>query len=444
MIQIKKGLDLPINGAPEQKIYDGKKVDRVALVGFDYHGMKPTMAVREGDRVQKGQLLFTDKKTAGIRYTSPASGVVTQVNRGDKRVFQSLVIEVEGDDQIQFQSYSAAEIAKLNREQVVEQLVESGLWTALRTRPFSMVPALDAKPSSVFVTAMDTNPLAANPELVIAEKSDSFLAGLQLLSTLAPKLFVCKAAGAKIPSIDQAQVAEFAGVHPAGLVGTHIHFLDPVGEQKSVWHLGYQDVIAFGELFLTGKIYTDRVISLAGPLVKQPRLVRTQLGADLNQVVAGELNSEHKRIISGSVFGGRTAKGPVAYLGRYANQVSVLLEGDERVMFRYLRAGFNLHSVMPIFASAFNKLKKFDFNTTTNGSARAMVPIGQYEKVMPLDILPTQLLRAICVGDLEMAIKLGALELDEEDLALCTYACIGKYEYGPILRDNLTRILKEG
>lgn len=444
MIQIKKGLDLPISGTPEQKIHSANAVDQVALVGFDYHGMKPTMAVREGDRVKKGQLLFTDKKTAGVRYTAPVAGVVTQVNRGDKRVFQSIVIKIEGDEQLTFNSHSSAEIAALNRQQVVDQLVESGQWTALRTRPFSMVPAPDSTPSSIFVTAMDTHPLAADPQLVINEQQESFLLGLELLAKLSSKLFVCKAAGANIPSIDAAQVAEFTGVHPAGLVGTHIHFLDPVGEGKTVWHVGYQDVIAIGKLFSTGELYTQRVVALAGPDVKQPRLLRTQQGADLQQLTANELKSDHCRIITGSVFGGRTAKGAMAFLGRYANQVSVLHEGDERVMFRYLRAGFNLHSVMPIFASALNKLKKFDFNTTTNGSERAMVPIGQYEKLMPLDILPTQLLRAICVGDLDMAIKLGVLELDEEDLALCTYACIGKYEYGPILRDNLTRILKEG
>lgn len=445
MIHIKKGLDLPISGSPEQQIDGQVKASRVAVIGYDYHGMKPTMEVREGDSVKKGQLLFTDKKNKGVKYTAPAAGTVTQINRGDKRVFQSLVIDVQGDDAIEFKAYARADLPQLARQDVVDQLVDSGLWTALRTRPYSMVPAVDAVPNSIFVTAMDTNPLAADPALIINEQADAFTAGLEVLGRLTEgKLFLCQQQGAKLPSVERAQVAEFAGKHPAGLVGTHIHFLDPVSEFKSVWHLGYQDVIAMGQLFLTGQLHTERVVALAGPQAVKPRLVRTQLGADLNELCQSELKPGTTRIISGSVFGGRAAKGPVAFLGRYTNQVSLLLEGDERILFRYLRAGVNLHSVIPIFVSALNKLKRFDFTTTTNGSARTMVPLGQFEKLMPLDILATQLLRSICVGDLEMAVKLGALELDEEDLALCTYACVGKYEYGPILRDNLTRILKEG
>ena len=237
----------------------------------------------------------------------------------------------------------------------------------------------------------------------------------------------------------------FAGPHPAGLAGTHIHFLDPVHAEKSVWSLNYQDTIAVGKLFATGRLWTERVVSIAGPMAAKPRLVRTRLGASLDELTAGELKTGKKlRVISGSVFGGRTSRGACAFLGRYHLQVSCLEEGTEREMLHYLRAGANKHSVMNLFISKLSSGKLFDFTTSTNGSPRAMVPIGNYEEVMPLDILPTQLLRALIVGDTEMAQKLGCLELDEEDLALCTYVCAGKYEYGPILRDNLTRIEKEG
>lgn len=447
MIKIRRGLDLPISGAPEQTIVDGPKVRSVAIIGADYPGMKPTMAVKQGDKVKLGQLLFTDKKTEGVRYTSPAAGTVAAINRGEGRVLQSVVIDVEGDDAETFASYSVAELAGLSTEAVRDNLVASGLWTALRTRPYSKVPAPETTPNSIFVTAIDTNPLAANPEVVIGEQAEAFGQGVTLLTRLTHgKVFVCKAAGAKVPApqLDQVVVEEFGGLHPAGNAGTHIHYLDPVSAKKTVWTIGYQDVIAIGKLFTTGKLATDRVIAFAGPQVEQPRLIRTRLGASLEELAAGQLKAGESRLISGSVFGGRTARGPFAFLGRYHNQLSVLAEGNDRPMLHYLRAGVDAFSVMKIYVSSLFGGKKFAFSTTTNGSERAMVPVGAYEKVMPLDILPTQLLRALIVGDTDTAQKLGCLELDEEDLALCTFVCPGKYEYGPILRDNLTLIEKEG
>lgn len=448
MIKIQKGLDLPITGAPEQSISKGNPVNRVALVGFDYHGMKPTMAVQVGDRVKKGQVLFQDKKIPGVKYTAPASGVVSEINRGEKRVFQSLVIDVEGDESIQFKKYSADQLGSLTREAVAENLVESGLWTAFRTRPYSKTPALDAIPNSIFVTAMDTNPLAADPEVIIRPEIDAFNKGLVVLSHLTHgKVFVCvrNEGQLDVATATFIEKKKFSGVHPAGNAGTHIHFLDPVNAHKFVWTIGYQDVIAIGKLFLTGELHTDRVVALAGPKVKRPRLVTTRLGADINQLTQGELDTgTNNRTISGSVFGGRTARGSVSYLGRFANQVSVLEEGTQRDFMGWLSPGANRFSTLNIYLSKLTAGKLFSFTTNTNGSDRAMVPVGSYEEIMPLDVLPTQLLRSLICGDTDMAQKLGCLELDEEDLALCTFVCPGKYEYGPILRDNLTRIEKEG
>lgn len=442
MIKIKKGLDLPIAGKPEQNITKGNEVSRVALVGSDYMGMKPTMQVQVGDQVKKGQLLFTNKKTEGVNYTSPASGTVKEINRGKRRVFESIVIEVQGSEEVTFSSHSASELSSLSADQVQAQLIESGMWTTIRTRPFSRVPAPGSKPSSIFVAAADTNPLAADPAVIIAESKEDFTNGLAVLGNLSSTVYVTKAVGADIPATG-AQVEEVSGPHPAGLVGTAIHNLDPVSASKTVWHVGYQDVIAIGKLFTEGKISTDRVVALAGPQVNKPRLVRTQVGACLSELIAGELTNTENRIISGSVFGGRTASGGFDYLGRFANQVSVIEEGRDRQMLHYLRPGVEKHSVKNIYLSKLNPSKLFNFTSSTNGSERAMVPIGAYEKIMPLDILPTQLLRALIVEDMDSAIALGALELDEEDLALCTYVCSGKYEYGPILRGNLERIEKE-
>lgn len=446
MIKITRGLDLPISGAPVQHIEPGSKVRSVAVLGFDYLGMKPTMAVKVGDRVKTGQLLFTDKKNSGVRYTAPATGLVSAINRGEKRVLQSVVIDVEDDDYESFAQYEASALSSLSAEQVAENLQQSGLWTAFRTRPFSKVPAIGSSPAAIFVTAIDTHPLAADPAVVIAEAENEFSNGLELLCRLTDgKVHLCVAPGSSVPSLDndQLRVAEFGGVHPAGLVGTHIHFLEGASATKVVWSIGYQDVIAIGKLFTTGRLSTERIVALAGPQVEKPRLIRTRLGVSLEELCAGQIRPGNNRVISGSVLGGRTARGAMAFLGRYHNQVTVLAEGTHRDFMGWLSPGVSKHSALRIYISQFFK-KPIAYTTNTNGSERAMVPVGAYERVMPLDILPTQLLRSIIVGDTQMAQSLGCLELDEEDLALCTYVCPGKYEYGPILRDNLSRIEKEG
>jgi len=444
MISTKKGLDLPIGGAPEQTLADSKTPRSVAVLGPDYVGMKPTMAVKEGDVVKRGSLLFSDKKTPGVIFTSPAAGKVSAVNRGAKRALVSVVIDVEGDGA---ESFASGDAARSSREGIVENLVNSGLWTAFRTRPFSRVPALDAEAHSIFVTAMDTNPLAADPLVVINERPQEFAVGLDIIAELtAGAVHVCHEAGKFLPAGTNTRlsVAEFSGPHPAGLAGTHIHFLDPVHAEKTVWSIGYQDVIAIGHLFTTGELDATRVVALAGPGVARPRLIKTLLGASTDELTAGELNDGEQRVISGSVLSGHRAHSGLAFLGRYHTQVSVLPEDRERRLFGYLTPGSNKHSTFPIYLSKWLGRKTVDFSTTSNGSARGMVPIGTYDSVMPQDILATQLMRALLVGDVERAINLGCLELDEDDIALCTYACPGKYEFGPVLRQMLNQIEKEG
>ena len=450
MIRIKRGLNLPISGAPEQVIGSCQATRSVALLGRDYVGMKPTMAVKAGDRVKLGQVLFTDKKNPSVSYTSPGAGIVSAVNRGLKRRLLSVVIELDGDEQVAMPSYQDKEIAALTRGTVVKNLLSTGLWTALRTRPFSKVPDPESTPHSLFVNAMDTNPLAADPAVVIGEHLQDFIIGVNLLSRL-PRYRLHMCAAPELASQFErsafngnVELQQFKGPHPAGLSGTHMHFVEPAGPQKEIWSINYQDVIAIARTFRTGRLCVERVLSLAGPQVAEPRLIRTRLGANLNELVDAELLPHESRVISGSVLAGDKAADVECYLGRYHLQVSVLREGRERPLLGYLSPGVNRHSVMGIYISSFYKTdRKFALSTSTQGSERAMMPIGAYEKIMPLDILPTQLLRALIVGDIETAQNLGALELDEEDLALCSYVCPGKYEYGAILRDTLERIEKE-
>lgn len=447
---VKRGCDLPISGQPEQKIDSKKVVTSVGILGPDYVGMKPTMLVNEGDFVAAGQALFGCKKTEGVVYTAPIAGRVTAVRRGEKRRFISVEIQAASApagqaEAVEFPVFG--DLSKVTRNLLYDVLLKSGAWTGLRTRPFGKVANPKLPPHSIFVTAIDTNPLAADPQVVIGQRSQDFEKGLEVLSYLGDHaVHVCIAPQSRVPQPKLAGVKyhEFAGPHPAGLPGTHIHMIDPVGPKKSVWYIGYQDVIAIGALFRTGRIDGTRVISLAGPRVRAPRLVQTVLGADLDQLLSGELIGENNRVISGSILNGRQQSDEAKFLGRYHIQVSALEEGNEREFLGWQMPGANKFSLAKIYLGAVLAGKRFDFTTSTGGSKRAMVPNGSYEKVMPLDILATQLLRALITKDTDLAQALGALELEEEDLALCTYVCPGKYDYGSALRQSLTLIEKEG
>ena len=444
---IKEGLDLPITGGPKQIIEDGNQVNSVAILGMDYVGMKPTMIVSEGDTVKLGQSLFTDKKNPGVLFTSPGAGVVKAINRGAKRALQSVVIELEGAEEVSFDQYNESDLVNLTADQVKENLVTSGLWTTIRTRPYGKTPAIDSKPAAIFVTAIDTRPLAANPAVIIKARSNDFNNGLAVIANLTEgKTYVCKATGADIAVSNVATVAEFSGPHPAGLPSTHIHFIEPVNINKFVWHLDYQAVIAIGALFTTGRLNVERVISLAGPSVKNPRLIRTRVGANTNDLVLGELVDDiESRVISGSVLYGHTATDWAAFLGCYSNQVSALQEGRARELFGWIVPGKDKYSALNVYTSSVDRKdnRLFPLTTDKNGSNRAIVPVGVYEAVMPLDILPTPLLKSLVIGDSDQAQLLGCLELDEEDVSLFTFVDPGKHDFGPVLRANLTKIEKE-
>ncbi len=450
----KKGLDLPILGDPEQKIEDGREITRVAVLAADFPGMKPRMRVKVGDLVKRGSALFEDRKIEGVVFTAPGAGKVVAVNRGEYRVLQSVVIELSDSERTgkpsddDFETFEAFQ-SKPDRAQLVALLQESGLWTALRARPFGRIPSPSGDaPHSIFVTVADTNPHAPSVEVVLKGRESAFQTGLDAISQLTEgKVFVCKGAGTKVATGKNAkvQIEEFHGPHPSGTVGLHIHTLDPVSRAKTVWHINYQDVIAVGRLVETGKLDVERVVSLAGPTVSKPRLLRTRRGACLDEIVEGELAAGENRVISGCVLSGRTAMGEVhGYLGRYHLQISSLREGRERELLGWLKPGGEMFSTSGAFASGLTPSKKFAFSTALNGSHRPMVPIGMFERVFPFDILPTFLLRAILVSDVGRAEELGLLELDEEDVALCTFVCPGKQDYGPLLRSNLETIWKEG
>lgn len=449
--RITKGLDLPLAGAPTQVIASAASSARVALVAADHVGLKPTMLVQPGDRVLRGTPLFEDKRAPGVRHTSPAAGAVAAIHRGEMRAFQSLVIDVDAadgpDKQVPFASYRAAAPVDLDADAVRALLVESGLWTAFRTRPFSKVPAPASTPHAIFVTAIDTHPHAPSVDVVLADRAADFDAGLTAVSLLcAGTTYLCTAAdsGITAPASGRIRHETFTGPHPAGTAGLHIHLLAPARLDRPVWHIGYQDVAAIGRLVLTGLLDVDRVIALAGPGVARPRLLRARSGCSLDALTDGELHPGRQRIVSGSVLDGRTATGDVhGYLGRYHRQVSVLHEGEQRELLGWLSPSRHKYSLWGVVLGHWAKGRALALTTTTNGSARAMVPIGAYERVLPFDLMPTFLLRALITGDAEWAEEMGCIELDEEDLALCTFVCPGKFEYGPLLRTMLATIERE-
>ena len=450
MIKIKKGLNIPIHGLPAGDIIDSKKSRSVAILGSDYVGMKPTMLVEEGERVKLGQALFEDKKNPGVIFTSPAGGKVEAINRGERRVLQSVVIEVDQNEEVvNFKSFSENDLSNSSSKDVRAQLIASGMWTSFRTRPYSKVPGVETSPANIFISAIDTQPLSADPENIIKLNKEHFLFGLSVIKKLGDcpiHLSLGESSELDLSEDDQLRLHSFSGPHPAGLVGTQMHFISPATLTNINWTIGYQDVIAIGQLFQTGLINVERVISLGGPQASNPCFLKTRLGACTDELTAGELTHRENRIISGSVISGREAIGPYAYLGRYHNQISVISEPNskDRDFMNWLTPGPRKFSKIPLFLSALFPKKIFKFKALMNGSDRPIVPIGIYEEVLPQNFLPTVLLRNVVLMDTEKIQALGGLELDEEDLALCSFVCPSKYDFGSLLRKNLTQIEVEG
>lgn len=432
-IKIKKGMNLRMGGEPEQAVHNGPDIHHVALCGKDYVGLKPRLLVSEGDAVAHGQPLFSDKRDPGVSYCSPAQGSIAAINRGPRRVLDSIVIRLDRSDAGDhgFEPLSAGNLDNIDQNLLAKRLQQSGLWTAFRTRPFSRVPHSDSRPVAIFVTATDTRPLCADSAVVVQTDPGSFMSGLQLLPLLTQgAVYLCTGPDwdIKTPEFDRISRHIFSGPHPAGLPGTHIHHLYPAGIKRVVWQIDYQDVMAIGKLFSEGRVPTSRVVALGGACLARPRLVKTQVGASLDELLANEIHPHgNYRVLSGSALDGRIANAGLAYLGRYHNQVSVIPEGGEQRLFGWL-----------------GQTRKRLLSTSQHGRFSGMIPLPVFEKVLPFDILPAALFRALLVRDSDQAQALGCLELDEEDLALCAYLCPAKTDYGQALRINLDQIERGG
>lgn len=443
--KLRKGLDLPITGAPRQEIQAAPAVRTVGLLGDDYHDLKPRIAVAEGDAVVAGTPVMFDKNMAEAQIVSPVAGRVKAINRGARRKLISIEIEVDADGgaPVDFSDTGDAQ----SRAGLTEKLCAAGLWTSFRTRPYSKVPAPGSVPAAIYITAMDTEPLAADPRLSILENSDAFAKGVAAVALLTDgPTYLCQEGEDALPGHDVAGVecVSFSGPHPAGLAGTHMHFLTPPAADRFVWTIGYQDIIVIGRLLLTGTYDASCVVAVSGPACADPRLVRTVAGASMVDLLQSDLPDDIPvRMISGSVLSGRSGAAESAYLGRYARQVTLIEEDRKQIPMGWIRPMFEKYAVQPVLGSALSQ-RSFPLTSNLNGGRRAMVPLGTFETLMPQDFLPTQLIRALLVMDTDQAQLLGALELDEEDLGLIGFACPAKYEYGIALRDCLTKIEREG
>jgi len=439
VIKTNKGLDLPISGSPSLDLDSSTAVNSVAILGADYVGLKPTMMVDEGDIVQSGQKLFENKKNPGTFVTSHLSGVVTSINRGEKRRFISLVIDED----------SSIEPINFNFDDFNNQidfLVDTGSLAYFRTRPYNRMPDPNTLPSAIFINACDTNPLSVDPfELIkINDDQELFNDGLKFIASIDNNIKVfCSYQNENFDqSVPNVTYKQFKGPHPAGLVGSHIHFLYPVGQSRSVWNISWQEVISIGYLLKNKILRSEKLISFGGPNVHDPKILKLKYGSNLSEVSAGKV-LDNSRIISGSILNGHTAENVMNYLSAFDNQVSVIPDESNDILFNWAMPGSKLHSMLPAFISSWIKPEEFKFNVSMNGGNRAIVPISSYQEIMPLNILTTQLLKCLVTFDIELGEKLGVLELAPEDLALASYVCPSKYDYQSILNSNLEKMYEE-
>jgi Na+-transporting NADH:ubiquinone oxidoreductase subunit A len=446
----RQGLDLPLGQAPT-RVLEGPPATRLAVVTHDYLGLRLRVLVEEGAKVQRGQVLATVRDDERLRVCSPASGTVVELNRGERRALLSIVLDVAepgNAPEVEYQTFPAA--AKLASGAAVRDfLLETGLWLSLRTRPYSRIPKPEQRPAAIFITATDTQPLGLDPAPHLAARAadlDKALRALVLLGDGAPVYLCVGAAGAQalagldVPGV---QVATFFGPHPSGTVGYHIHCLKPVNDKRVVWHLGWQDALAVGQALQTGRVPQDRLVSVAGPGIFEPAILRARRGSSVAALLDGRLARGEQRILSGSVLEGRSAAGPLAYLGPFHQALGALPEDHRRVGLGWLLPGLRSWSALRLFAGGFLPVRSFDFTTSTHGGGRSMIPFASFDGLWPFDLPLPFLLRALLMENLEESVKLGCLELDEEDLALCTLVDPGKNDFGAALRRVLDKLQKE-
>ncbi len=445
VIKTKKGLDIPIPGTAERVLTELPVEGEYAVKTTDFVGVTPRLTVSEGDIVKAGTPLFVDKHNEAARFVSPVNGTVKAIVRGDKRALLSVVVEASTTSPTASQTQTESQ----SREAIVDTMVETGLWTLLRQRPFGIVPQRESKPKAVFISAFDSSPLPVDIPFMLEGRKEDFQQGIDILRQLACKVHISlHSAESKthLETIQNADLHYFEGPHPAGLVGTQIAYIDPINKGETIWTVNAQDVAIIGHLFRTGEYRPERVVALCGPCVDKPQYYHVLSGTKID-VFATFPQANHQRIICGDVLSG-TAIATDGYLCASCDKVSILPEGDYFDFMGWLRPNFKKYSFSRTFLSGIiSKFRflntKFDFDTGKHGSVRPLFVTGEFEKLTPLDIYPMQLIKACIVGDIELMENLGIYEVEPEDLALCEFADTSKTEIQAIIRAGLEKIRKE-
>ncbi len=444
-IRIRKGLNINLEGAAEKIIGTAEPSETVAIKPDDFIGLIPKLTVKQGDEVKAGSPVFFDKQRPEIVFTSPVSGEVAEIVRGDKR--KVLEVKILADKETQYTDFGKANPSSLSREQVVEKMLASGAWTLLRQRPYGIIPSPAAKPKAIFISTFDTAPLAPDYDFIVHGQGEIFQAGIDALAKLTDGKVQLNVSGQNNPSevftkSKNVQVNKFSGPHPAGNVGIQIHHISPINKGEAVWYLSPQDVLIIGKLFTKGTLDATRMVALTGSEVKKPKYYKLAIGSSVKNILKDNLSEGNNRIISGNVLTG-TKISAGGYLGYYDAQITVIPEGNEPEFMGWLAPGFDKLSVSRTFFSWLTPNKKYKLNSNMHGEERAYVVTGQYETVLPMKIYPVQLIKAIMIEDLELMEGLGIYEVSEEDFALCEFVCTSKIEVQKIIRKGLNLMLKE-
>ncbi len=443
-ITIKRGLDIKLKGVAE-KVITGIHPDLYAVKPTDFHGVLPKLLVSEGERVLAGTPLFCNKYDLRIKFTSPVSGVVHEIRRGEKRLLEEIVIRA--DSEISYAHLKLPDLVSATPEETIVALLETGLWPSIRQRPYNVIASPDVKPKSVFISTFDTAPLAPELDFLINQKGHEFQLGIDVLKKMsaAPvhlnvheKLTKAR----EFLGVSGVQINCFNGPHPSGNVGVQIHHVDPINKGDIVWVIHPVDVAAIGRLFLTHQYNTERIIALAGSGVHHPRYFKTYTGACISQMLLDQLQGDNMRFISGNVLTGKKIRSN-GFIGYYDHVITVIPEGNHHEFMGWAKPGFTAFTFSNTFLSRLFFKKPFAPDTNLHGGERAFVITGQYEKVLPMDILPVHLLKAIMVKDIDLMENLGIYEVDEEDFALCEVICTSKIEIQSIIREGLDLIRKE-
>lgn len=444
-IKIRKGTDIKLQGTPEPVIAQAARPEICAVKPTDFHNLTPKMVVREGDQVKAGSVLFQDKYREDIKFTSPVSGEVVEIRRGEKR--RILEVRILPDSESRHEEFGAADPASLSREQVIEKLMHSGLWAFVRQRPFSTIANPKDNPKAIFISAINTAPLGADLNFICKGKEEFIQTGIDALGkltngTIHLNVSSDNSKASSFSGLNGVQMNKVSGPHPAGNVGVQIHHIDPINKGDVIWYVAPQDLITIGRLFKEGVYNPSRIVALGGSEVNEPKYYETIHGAPVSGLIKGQLKEGNLRIISGNVLTGEkiTEDG---FVGFYHTEVSVIPEGDEPQFFLtegWLSPGFHKYSISHAFPSWLMPGKKYRLNTNLNGEERAFVVTGELEKVFPFDIYPMQLIKSIMINDIDMMEKLGIYEVDSEDFALCEFACTSKIDIQEIVREGLDTI----